>query len=59
MSLMQETFRGQIPGRYTDSPFPIQYYFEMRPRSGEPFLYPGLSLTPSPKPQPYFVVRQA
>jgi hypothetical protein len=59
MSLMQDAFRGQIPGPYADSPFPIQYYFEMRPRSGEPFLYPGLGLSPSPNPQPYFVVKQA
>jgi hypothetical protein len=59
LSLMQDTFRGQIPGRYADSPFPIQYYFEVRPHSGAPFLYPGLSLTPGLNTQPYFVVRQA
>src|SRR5262249_23538368 len=59
MILMKETFRGQIPGSYANSPFPIQYYFEVRPRSGEPFLYPGLNLAAGPNPQPYFVVRQA
>jgi hypothetical protein len=58
MSLMKDTFRGQIPGRYADSPFPIQYYFEMRPRSGEPFLYPGLGLNSTLYTQPYFIVRQ-
>jgi hypothetical protein len=58
MVLMQETFRGQIPGRYADSSFPIQYYFEMRPHSGAPFLYPGLGLNPTLYTQPYFVVRQ-
>jgi hypothetical protein len=58
MNLMQDTFRAQIPGRYTDSAFPIQYYFEFRPRSGAPFLCPGLSLGPALNTQPYFVVRQ-
>jgi hypothetical protein len=59
MILMNETFRGQIPGSYANSPFPIQYYFEIRPHSAEPFLYPGLNLAAGPNPQPYFVVRQA
>jgi hypothetical protein len=59
MNLMEDTFRGQIPGRYSDSAFPIQYYFEMRPRSGAPFLYPGLGLSSGLNTQPYFVVRQA
>jgi hypothetical protein len=60
MDLMQDLFRGQIPGRYADSPFPIQYYFEISPRSGAPFLYPGLNLAGGgANTQPYFVVRQA
>jgi hypothetical protein len=59
MNLMQDTFRAQISGRYADSPFPIQYYFELRPKSGAPFLYPGLSLSPALNTQPYFVIRQA
>jgi len=59
MVLMQDTFRGQIPGRYADSPFPIQYYFEIGARSGAPFLYPGLGVSASLNTQPYFVVRQA
>jgi hypothetical protein len=61
MKLLQESYRAEIPGPYTDSPFPIQYYFELGPRSGAPFLYPGLNfdrrLTPT-QPQPYFVMRQ-
>jgi hypothetical protein len=59
MDLMQDTFRAQISGRYADSPFPIQYYFELHPKSGAPFLYPGLSPSPALNTQPYFVVRQA
>jgi hypothetical protein len=49
-------FGGSIPTAYTNAPFPLQYYFELR--SEERFaLYPGLgeSLTS----QPYFVLRQA
>jgi hypothetical protein len=58
MVLMQDTFRGQIPGSYANSPFPIQYYFEIRARTGVPLLYPGLSLSSGMYAQPYFVVRQ-
>lgn len=57
MNALQDTYRAEIPGAYADSPFPIQYYFELRPRSGAPFLFPGLSLRA--QPQPYFVVSQA
>jgi hypothetical protein len=59
MVLMQDTFRGQIPGIYADSPFPIQYFFDIRTRSGPPICYPGLSLSPGLSTQPYFIVRQA
>jgi hypothetical protein len=59
MVLMLDTFRGQIPGSYADSAFPIQYYFEIRARSDAPFLYPGLNLNPGNNPHPYFVARQA
>jgi len=59
MDMVMDTYRAEISGRYTDSPFPIQYYFELRPRSGSPFLFPGVNLIPIPNPQPYFVVRQA
>ncbi len=45
-----------IPESYTDSPFPIQYYFELR-TNGRAWLYPGLG--PQLNNQPYFVVRSA
>jgi hypothetical protein len=62
MRLLQESYRAEIPGAYTNSSFPVQYYFELRPRSGTPFLFPGLSLERTltlTQPQPCFVVRQA
>ena len=59
MSLLSDTYRAEISGRYTESSFPIQYYFEIRSKAGAPFLLPGLGLGPSLSTQPYFVVRQA
>jgi hypothetical protein len=58
-------FRVEIPAAYTDSPFPLQYHFQIRisdsavrnPQSAICFLYPGLK--PGWQGQPYFVVRQA
>ncbi|GAG38760.1 unnamed protein product, partial [marine sediment metagenome] len=57
---MQETesgFQAVIPGDYTHSPYPLQYWFELRDISGEAWLWPGLDADLSN--QPYFVVRQA
>jgi hypothetical protein len=45
-----------IGGDYTRSPYPLQYYFEVRGDDG-PSLFPGL--TPGLENQPYFVIRQA
>jgi hypothetical protein len=45
-----------IAGDYTGSPYPLQYYFELRSEGG-PSLFPGLN--PELTNQPYFVVRQA
>jgi hypothetical protein len=50
-------FAGTIPAPYTDSPFPLQYYFRIRLRSGKTILRPGLETRFNG--QPYFVVRQA
>jgi hypothetical protein len=49
-------FRVVIPASYTDSPFPLQYYFQLRNDLGNTWLYPGLG--PSLSQQPYYVVRQ-
>jgi hypothetical protein len=45
-----------IPGDYTDSPFPVQYYFELRDPHNQSWLHPGF--TADLCSQPYFVVRQ-
>jgi hypothetical protein len=51
------SYRAVIPADYTDSPFPLQYHFEMHPVSGTRWLYPGLLR--AGLDQPYFVVRHA
>ncbi len=50
------TYRAAIPGTYTASPFPLQYYFELRESSDAASLWPGFDANLSN--QPYFVVRQ-
>jgi hypothetical protein len=47
--------RAAIPPAYTDSPFPLQYYFEIRQGPEQVWLYPGFDANRSN--QPYFVVR--
>ena len=49
--------RAVIAADYTDSPFPMQYYFQIRTQSGGAWLHPGLQ--PGWHGQPYFYVRQA
>jgi hypothetical protein len=46
-----------IPGDYTNSEYPLQYYFEVRQGAAKAGLYPGFSTTLVN--QPYFVVRRA
>jgi hypothetical protein len=48
-------FQGTIPGNYTDTAYPLQYYFELRQGSKDAWLYPGLNRDLTN--QPYFVVR--
>ena len=50
-------YHAIIAADYTDSPFPLQYYFQIRTGPGRTWLYPGLN--PGWRGQPYFVVRQA
>jgi hypothetical protein len=49
-------WRAAVPAGYTDSPFPLQYYFEVAVEGGVA-LYPGLG--PDLAGQPYFVLRRA
>ena len=55
MKMKTGTYRAAIPEKYTDAPYPLEYYFEGSEASGRSWLYPGLgaSLTD----QPYFVLR--
>jgi hypothetical protein len=48
-------FQGTIPAAYVDSPYPIQYYFEIQRDPKNVTLYPGLG--PNLTQQPYYVVR--
>ena len=50
-------YMATIPGSYTDSPYPLAYYFEVKETSQVAGIYPGLGR--ELKDQPYFVMRQA
>ena len=55
MQVGPERAEGAIPGDYTRSPYPLQYYFELSDESGRSWLYPGLGATLTN--QPYFVLQ--
>jgi hypothetical protein len=55
MQSAQGQARSEIPTEYADSPYPLQYYFELRDESGRAALNPGFNATWSN--QPYFIVR--
>ncbi len=48
-------FSALIPAGYTKSKYPLQYYFELRRRTDDRWLFPGLGT--KLRSQPYFVVR--
>lgn len=50
-------YRAKIPPEYTNTDYPLQYYFEVRESAERAWIYPGLS--PVLTGQPYFVVRRA
>ena len=52
-----DDYRAVIAAAYTDSPFPLQYYFQIHSDSGQAWLRPGLERRWHG--QPYFFVRQA
>ena len=57
---MQSTggsFRATIPAVYTNSLYPLQYYFELRDSPRNAWLFPGFTIELTN--QPYFVVRRA
>ena len=49
-------YQTVIPAVYTDSEYPIQYYFEMKEGSDKAWLYPGFN--PDLTNQPYFIIRR-
>ncbi len=51
------SWRHTIPGEYTDSAFPLMYFFELQDAAGHAWLYPGFEADFAN--QPYFAVRQA
>jgi len=51
-----DDYQAVIAASYTDSPFPLQYHFQIRNVSGDAWLYPGLEYRWHG--QPYFFVRQ-
>ena len=51
-----EAYSATIPGDYTDSAYPLQYFFELRRGSTQAWLYPGLSKDLAN--QPYLVIRR-
>jgi hypothetical protein len=54
MTAHDNEFRATIPGDYTQSPYPIQYYFEVHTPGGSA-LFPGFG--PDLSNQPYVLVR--
>lgn len=57
MPLENGRYRKTIPGAYTDSPYPLVYFFELRDQQGQAWMFPGLGT--DLMSQPYFVVRRA
>ncbi len=52
-----DDYQAVIAASYTDSPFPLQYHFQIRSNAGNVWLHPGLEHRW--RGQPYFFVRQA
>jgi hypothetical protein len=50
-------YAAKIPGAYTDTQYPLEYYFEVQESPAKALLYPGLSANLTQ--QPYFAVRRA
>jgi hypothetical protein len=50
-------YRSTIPATYTDSPYPLVYYFTIHHDSGDAWIAPGLE--GGLGTQPYHVIRQS
>ena len=56
MAAETEGYRATIPADYSDSPYPLQYYFEFRDAPDKAWLHPGFDA--DLLNQPYFVLRR-
>ena len=56
MALKSGRYEQMIPGRYTDSQYPLQYFFELHDEKGAAWIHPGFGR--DLMNQPYFVVLQ-
>ena len=54
MEKNENSFQAIIEGSYTDSPYSVQYYFELKEKADSASLYPGFNKSFSN--QPYFVL---
>jgi hypothetical protein len=57
MQLRDGRYQAIIPGEYTDSPYPLQYFLELRDARGRAWLHPGFAADLSN--QPYYVLHAA
>jgi hypothetical protein len=55
MMLLEDRYRGAIPAEYSQTRYPLQYYFGIDAGNAGQALYPGFDW--NLKHQPYFVVR--
>ncbi len=51
-----QRWAATIPGEYTRSPFPLQYFFRFSDGDGNCWMHPGLDANLCN--QPYYVIRQ-
>jgi len=56
MDLREGVFRAVIPAAYTDSPYPLQYYCELKEAPDKAWIYPGFA--PERANLPYIVLRR-
>jgi hypothetical protein len=57
MLMQDRRYSATIPGEYTNTAYPLEYYFELRDEAGQAWMFPGFDATLTN--QPYFIVRQA
>lgn len=57
MEFRSNAWRATIPGDYTDSPYPLEYYFEFKESPDKVWLFPGFAANLANLP--YFVIRRA